>query len=336
MVVRHAEVLTRDGKLATEPLRSAKATDTYVLAGGDEVVLEPSLTFHGFRYAEVTGAGGARTRSAVVVGSDLRRTGWFECSHELLNRFHENVVWSMRGNFLDVPTDCPQRDERLGWTGDAQVFAPDRRVPVRHRGLLHVLAGRPRRRPAAGGAVPWVIPDVIGRHAPAAAGWGDAATIVPVTLYERTGDRELLERQLPSMRAWVDHIACRRAAVDRAASSSATGSTPTRRPDAPNQAKADPDVVATAYLARSASAGRPRSTSSYAELAADVRVRAFARAYVSPEGRVQSDCPTVYALALAFDLMPDRGAAPASRGTGWPRSCAPPATGSAPASSARR
>ena len=125
VAIRHAEVL-EDGELGVRPLRTAKATDSYILAGGGDEVLEPSLTFHGFRYAEVSGVERPAREDveAVVVGSDLRRTGWFSSSDERLDRFHENVVWGMRGNFLDVPTDCPQRDERLGWTGDVQVFAP--------------------------------------------------------------------------------------------------------------------------------------------------------------------------------------------------------------------
>ncbi|MGH3102213.1 MAG: family 78 glycoside hydrolase catalytic domain, partial [Thermoleophilia bacterium] len=125
VVVRHAEVLEH-GELGVRPLRTAKATDSYLLAGGPLEVLEPSLTFHGFRYAEIGGLPEVRVEDveAVVVGSDLRRTGWFASSDPQLDRFHENVVWGMRGNFVDVPTDCPQRDERLGWTGDIQVFAP--------------------------------------------------------------------------------------------------------------------------------------------------------------------------------------------------------------------
>ena len=124
-MIRHAEVL-EDGELAIRPLRTAEATDRWVLSGPEEEVLEPSLTLHGFRYAEVCGLNGVRTEDLelLVVGSDLRRSGWFSSSNELLNRFHENVVWSTRGNFVDLPTDCPQRDERLGWTGDVQVFGP--------------------------------------------------------------------------------------------------------------------------------------------------------------------------------------------------------------------
>jgi len=129
VTLRHAEVL-EDGELAVRPLREARATDTYTLrgeAGGEE--WEPRFTFHGFRYAEVTGWPGDigdGDIQAVVLHTDMRRTGWFSCSDPLLDRLHENVVWGMRGNFVDIPTDCPQRDERLGWTGDVQIFAPPR------------------------------------------------------------------------------------------------------------------------------------------------------------------------------------------------------------------
>ncbi len=125
ITLRHAEVLEND-ELGTRPLRTAKATDRFILSGGDDV-FEPTFTFHGFRYVEVDGWPGELTPdalTAVVVSSELRRIGEFECSNELLNQLHRNVVWGLRGNFLDVPTDCPQRDERLGWTGDIAVFAP--------------------------------------------------------------------------------------------------------------------------------------------------------------------------------------------------------------------
>ncbi len=128
ITLRHAEVL-ENGELCTRPLRFAQATDRYTLRGDEVETWEPRFTFHGFRYAEIEGWPGAlraENISAVVCHSDMERSGWFECSDPLINRLHENVVWSMRGNFLDVPTDCPQRDERLGWTGDIQVFAPDR------------------------------------------------------------------------------------------------------------------------------------------------------------------------------------------------------------------
>jgi len=313
VVIRHAEVL-EDGELGVRPLRTAEATDSYVLAGGDDV-LEPSLTFHGFRYAEIAGVEDLRADdvTAVVVGTDLTRTGWFESSSELLNRFHENVVWSARGNFLDVPTDCPQRDERLGWTGDAQVFAPAAAFLFDTAGFLGSWLADLAAEQKPDGSVPFVVPDVLGSPAPAAAGWGDAATLLPWTLYQRTGDLRVLERQLPSMCAWVDRVATL-AGPDRLWSGGfqfGDWLDPTAPPDAPAKAQADPDVVATAHFARSAEVvaeaatalGRLDVADRYERLAAEVR-GAFAREYVTYGGRVLSDAATVYALAIEWALLP--------------------------------
>src|SRR3954449_9961231 len=313
VVIRHAEVLEH-GELGVRPLRTAKATDSFILAGGEDV-LEPNLTFHGFRYAEVTGVPDlqAADAEAVVVGSDLRRTGWFESSDALLDRFHENVVWGLRGNFLDVPTDCPQRDERLGWTGDIQIFAPAAGFLFDTAGFLTSWLADLAAEQHADGAVPFVIPDALGTPHPAAAGWGDAATLLPWTIYQATGDLALLGRQLPSMRAWVDHVADL-AGEDRLwAGGFQFGDwlDPTAPPDQPFKAQADPDVVATAHLARSAEVvavaaglvGELDAADEYAQLAHEVR-GAFAREYVTAGGRVLSDCPTVYALALQWALLP--------------------------------
>jgi alpha-L-rhamnosidase len=312
VVVRHAEVLEH-GELGVRPLRTAKATDSYVLAGPDETTLESTLTFHGFRYAEVSGAADF-TAEAVVVGSDLRRTGWFESSHPLLNRFHENVVWGMRGNFVDVPTDCPQRDERLGWTGDIQVFSPTASFLFDSAGFLASWLADLGAEQQKDGSVPYVIPDVIRRPGPAAAAWGDAATVVPSVLYERAGDLGVLARQLPSMRAWVDRMA------DLAGDDLLWSGgfqfgdwlDPTAPPDQPGAAKADPDVVATAHFARSAEltaraaelTGDTDSAAQYADLAARVR-DAFAAEYATAGGRVLSDAATAYALALQWALLPE-------------------------------
>ncbi|MET8977910.1 glycoside hydrolase family 78 protein [Streptomyces sp. NPDC004539] len=315
VVVRHAEVL-ENGELATAPLRSAEATDSYLVTGAAEETLEPSLTFHGFRYAEVSGVPGLRAEDvdAVVIGSDLRRTGWFSSSHALLDRFHENVVWSMRGNFVDVPTDCPQRDERLGWTGDIQVFAPTAMFLFDSAGFLGSWLGDLAAEQQPDGSVPYVVPDVIRTPSPAATAWGDAAALVPWTVYLRTGDRGLLERQLPSMRAWVDHVAGL-AGPDRLWSGGfqfGDWLDPTAPAEDAARAKADPDVVATAHLARSAEVvaqaarvlGRTAEADRYAALAAEVRT-AFIHAYVTRTGRVLSDAPTVYALAVQWALLPD-------------------------------
>ncbi|BBH63318.1 alpha-L-rhamnosidase [Actinoplanes sp. OR16] len=315
VVVRHAEVL-EDDELGTRPLRSALATDTWVLAGGDEV-LEPSLTLHGFRYAEVTGVPGLTPGDIelVVVGSDLRRTGWFTSSHDLLDRLHDNVVWSTRGNFVDLPTDCPQRDERLGWTGDIQVFGPTATFLYDTTGLLRSWLADLSAEQLPDGSVPHVVPDV-NRNTLAftpAAAWGDAATIVPWTLYQRTGDLGILDRQYPSMRAWVDKVSSLAgpSRLWRGGFQYGDWLDPTAPPDDPYQARTDPDVVATAHFARSAGIvaqtarllGRTDEAEKYRRLTEEVKA-AFARAFVTPAGRVLSDSATGYALAIVWDLLP--------------------------------
>jgi len=285
VVVRHAEVLEH-GELGVRPLRTAQATDSYLLAGGGEEVLEPTFTFHGFRYAEVTGVADLHLEDldAVVLGSDLERTGWFSSSHPLLNQLHENVVWGTRGNFLDVPTDCPQRDERLGWTGDIQVFSPSASFLFDTSGFLRSWLADLAAEQQEDGSVPFVIPDVLHGDSPAAAAWGDAATIVPWVVYQRFGDADLLRRQLPSMRGWVDRMAS--AADDRGlwvgGFQFGDWLDPTAPPDQPFLAKADPDVVATAHLARSAQVvadaaavlGDEATAARYGDLAARATVRA--------------------------------------------------------------
>jgi alpha-L-rhamnosidase len=319
VTISHAEVL-EDGELGTRPLRSARATDTWYLDGPDEHVLEPSLTLHGFRYAEVSGVPGLRAKDIelVVVGSDLQRTGWFSSSNDLLNRFHENVVWSTRGNFVDVPTDCPQRDERLGWTGDIQVFTPTASFLFDTTGFLSSWLADLAAEQLEDGAVPHVVPDVIRSPislTPAAA-WGDAATVVPWTLYERSGDLGILERQYPSMRGWVDKVASIAGPSRLWTGGFQYGDwlDPTAPPDQPGRAKADRDVVATAHFARSADIlartaallGKDKDAEQYAQLAAAIR-EAFARAYITPAGRAVSDAETVYALAIEWDLFTDEG-----------------------------
>jgi alpha-L-rhamnosidase len=318
VTVRHAEVL-EDGELAMRPLRSAKATTSYVLSGADVEVLRPTFTFNGFRYAEISGVDGLAPAdaTALVLGSDLRRTGWFESSDPLVDRLHENVVWGMRGNFLDLPTDCPQRDERLGWTGDIQVFAPTAATLFDTSGFLagwlEDLAAEQR----ADGAVPYVIPDVLRDADPAAAAWSDAATIVPSALFLSYADRGMLERQYPSMRSWVEKVVGLAGEDHLWNSGFQFGDwlDPTAPPEAPAQAAADPHVVATAYFARSArlladaaaTVGLADDAEKYRSLA-DRITEAFNAEYVTDDGRVRSDCQTVYALALCRDLITDASA----------------------------
>jgi alpha-L-rhamnosidase len=327
ITIRHAEVLEHD-ELGTRPLRTAEATDRFILSGGDDV-FEPAFTFHGFRYVEVDGWPGELTAdaiTAVVVSSDLQRIGEFECSDELLNQLHRNVVWGTRGNFLDVPTDCPQRDERLGWTGDIAVFAPTAAYLFDVENLLRDwLADLAAEQRAANGMVPFVVPDVLKyidrpSHHPApesTAIWSDAAVWVPWALWQAYGDLQVLRDQFDSM---VAHI--RR--VESLLSPTGLWDTgfqfgdwldPTAPPDEPAHAKADKGVVATACLYRDARIladaaellERSEEAEDFADLAKRTRA-AFNDHYVNDDGTIQSDAETAYTLAIAFGLLDEQTA----------------------------
>ena len=317
VTVRHAEVLEHD-ELGTRPLRKATATDTYVLGGPDEQVLQAHFTFHGFRYAEVDGLDdlAAADIEAVVLSSDVVRTGWFESSDDLLNRLHDNVFWGMRGNFVDVPTDCPQRDERLGWTGDLQVFSPTALFLADVAGFLSSWSADLAAEQKPDGNVPIVIPNALDGQSRmgdmVSAAWGDAAVIVPWNVYRATGDLDLLRRQLPSMKAWVDR-------VDQAAGEDHlwTGGfqfgdwlDPDAPPDSPAAAKADSDLVATCCFCHSAdltaraceAVGDTAGAARYATLADAVRA-AFQHRYVTPDGLIFGDAPTSYAQAIVWHIL---------------------------------
>ena len=323
VTLRHAEVLEH-GELCTRPLRHAEATDSYTLRGSGVETWEPRFTFHGFRYVEVSGWPTELHLAdlwAVVVHSDLERRGWFECSDSLLNQLHENVVWGMRGNFLAVPTDCPQRDERLGWTGDIQVFSPTASFLYDVSGFLSSWLADLAAEQQDDGVIPFVVPGVPAnvpaefiQRMPAAAAWGDAATVVPWVLYQRYGDKDILARQFESMCRWVDLLAT-------IAGESRLWDTgfqfgdwldPAAPPDKPAAARTAPFIVATAYFARSAELtaqaaqvlGKDVEAAFYQNIADEVR-EAFANEYVTPRGRLVSDASTAYSLAIEFGLLRD-------------------------------
>jgi len=317
ITLRHAEVL-ENGELSTRPLRFAKATDCYTLKGEGVETWEPRFTFHGFRYAEIENWPeelSVDNIRAVVCHSDMERTGWFECSDPLINRLHENVVWSMRGNFLDVPTDCPQRDERLGWTGDIQVFSPVASFLYDSYGFLASwLQDLAADQKDAGGIVPVVIPNVLSGPTLVAAAWGDAAVIVPWVLYKDFGDQSILSTQFESMRSWVDklaELAGERRLWDQGFQFG-DWLDPAAPPDRPAEARTDRHLVATAYFARSAELvgqaagvlGMQPEADYYLALAGEIR-QAFANEYVTPVGRLLSDAQTAYALAIEFGLLPE-------------------------------
>jgi alpha-L-rhamnosidase len=315
VILRHAEVLEH-GELGVRPLRHARATDRYILKGQGLETWEPRFTFHGFRYAEVEGWPGELKSDdlcAVVCHSDMERTGWFECSDPLVNRLHENTVWSMRGNFLDIPTDCPQRDERLGWTGDIQVFSPTASFLYDSAGFLASWLRDVAAEQKAYGVVPFVVPNVLPGTNPPAAAWGDAACVIPWVLYQRFGDVDVLANQFESMRAWVDLLE-KTAGEDRLWDSGfqfGDWLDPAAPPDNPAKARTPGFIVATAYFARSAELtglaagvlGKVEEEKHYLSLAKEVRA-AFNREYVTPSGRLLSDSSTAYALALEFALLP--------------------------------
>ncbi|WP_238005435.1 family 78 glycoside hydrolase catalytic domain [Dactylosporangium sp. AC04546] len=323
VTLRTAEVL-EDGELCRRPLRGAQSTDVYILAGRDREEWEPRFTFHGFRYIEVEGWPGslddavaAGDVTARVYHSDMARTGWFESSDPLLNRLHDNVVWSMRGNFIDVPTDCPQRDERVGWTGDIQVFGPTATFLYDCGGVLGSWLRDVAAEQLPDGTVPWYVPVIPAKHMwtpiRPGAGWGDAAVLVPWTLLQSHGDAGLLARQYPSAKAWVD-------LVDRLAGPGHVWDRgfqlgdwldPLAPADDPAAATTDRHLVATAYFAWSARCladsarvlGRTAEAGRYTELADQVRA-AFRRRYRTASGRLTSDSQTAYALAIVFELLP--------------------------------
>jgi alpha-L-rhamnosidase len=319
VVLRHAEVLD-GGELCVKTLRAAEATDRYTLAGDGEEVWEPRFTFHGFRYAEVEGWPGPFDPSAVtavVVHSDLARTGWFESSHPLVNRLHENVVWGMRGNFLHLPTDCPQRDERFGWTGDIQVFSPAATFLYDCDGFLASWLTDLALEQSGSGGVPVIVPDVLASSGTPAAAWGDAATVVPSVLYERYRDLGVLSAQFASMRAWVDQILALtdQRGLWQGRFQFGDWLDPAAPADRPGAARTDRDLVANAYLFRSARLtataaavlGDPAAADYYYRVAERVR-RAWLDEYLTPAGRLVSDSQTAYALAIVFEIPTDDGA----------------------------
>ncbi len=313
VVLRHAEVLDGDGQLYRAPLRTAEATDRYITGGADEEVYEPRFTFHGFRYADITGVDPSQVDAvAVVVHSDLERIGTFACSDPLIERLHENVVWGQRGNFVSVPTDCPQRDERLGWTGDAQVFAPTASFLYDSETFWEQWLGDLAADQGESGAVPHIVPAIPLGHA-GAAGWGDAAVVVPWSTYLAYGDDHVLRQALPSMRAWVDFVWSRLGDDHRWSRDFQFGDW--LDPDAPTEepwrAKAKFDLVASAYaahttalLARAAEVlGEFGVADTYADRAATLRA-AWWRSFEAAATTTQTGA----ALAIMFDLAPDEEA----------------------------
>ncbi len=320
----HTEVLDKEGNFYTENLRVAKQQTTYILKGGEEEFFEPHFTFQGFRYIKIDGFPGElkpENITAVALYSDMKPTGTFTTSNALINQLQHNIQWGQRGNFLDVPTDCPQRDERLGWTGDAQVFS---RTATFNFGVNNFFAKWMKdvaldQQP--NGRVPFVVPNVLGPNAGGSTGWADAATIIPWNVYLAYGDKQILIDQYSSMKAWVGYM-------EKASKNylwntgSHFGDWLFYSPADDNGGRAavtDKYFIAQCFFAYSTQMvlntatvlGKTEDVSYYSSLLQKVK-DAFLKEYVTPNGRLVSNTQTAHVLALHFDMLPEAMRKPAA------------------------
>lgn len=320
----HVEMLDKKGTPYFENLRSAKAQATYTLSGNGVETFEPHFTTFGFRYVKVEGITGKinpNDFTAIALYSDVKKTGSFETSNASVNKLQSNIQWSQRGNFLDVPTDCPQRDERLGWTGDAEVFSRTAAYNFNvdqffAKWLIDVAADQKEN-----GAVPFVIPNVLkgsGFDMPVgAAGWSDASIIIPYNMYVSYGDKEIVERQYPSMKAYLGYV--------RGAAKNDLWNTGFQFADwlsyrvddskgmiGMKSAITDNYLVAQCFYAYNVEImikaatllGKTEEVKDYQSLLERVR-KAFQTEYMTASGKLISETQTAYILALQFDMLPE-------------------------------
>ncbi|MDQ3942476.1 MAG: glycoside hydrolase family 78 protein, partial [Actinomycetota bacterium] len=315
VILRHAEALNPDGTIYTTNLRSARATDRYVLGGDGEEIFEPRFTFHGFRYVEVTGYPGEPPPGAVtgrVVHSATPPSGSFECSSLMVNKLQENIVWGQRGNFLSVPTDCPQRDERLGWMGDAQVFVRTASFNMDVAAFFEKWMTDVEDAQSPEGAFPDVAPLPRGSGlidlrwgAPA---WGDAGVIVPWTIYRTYDDTRIVERHYDAMARWMEYLhEANPDLIRKNRMGNNYGDWLSPKGD-----HTPKHLLATAYWAYDAkliaemaeATGRYEDAREYRDLKERIKA-AFQAAYVFPDGRIEGDTQTCYLLALHMGLLPE-------------------------------
>ena len=319
LVMRHAEVL-EDGELCVRILRTADSTDSYVLAGdpgGEQWA--PQFTYHGFRYAQITGLPPEQIRvTAEVMHSDVTRIGWLSTGDELINRLFEAMVWTFRGNLFSVPTDCTARDERLGWTGNYAFAVAAAATIFDVLGFTDSwMRDVSLAQSSNADAPPIVVPKITSDYPDAMAvqaGWGDVATVVPSVMYASYGAAEHLKQQYPGMKAWVDRIKGEAGEnLWDAGHQLGDWLDPAAPPDRPEQSSTPTDFTANAYYVRSleltAAAARVvgdvEDAEAYSAHASHVR-ELFQERYLLPDGRLSVSTQTAYAIAIAFGLVGDR------------------------------
>jgi alpha-L-rhamnosidase len=321
ITLSHAEVIDKAGNFYTDNLRTARSQDVYILKGGGEESFEPQFTWQGFRYIKVEGYPGdlkPENFTAIALYSDMQPTGTFSCSNTLINQLQHNIQWGQKGNFLDVPTDCPQRDERLGWTGDAQVFSRTASFNMNVNNFFSKWLKDVAADQYASGSVPFVIPNVIaGKDATgpgASTGWADVATIIPWNMYLAYGDKRILEDQYSSMKAWVDYM--------QHQSNNNLWNTGNHFGDwlfyslnddtDGSSAITNKYLIAQCFYACSTQLlinaanvlGKTDDVTYYTTLLAKIK-DAYLKEYVTPNGLISSDTQTAYVLALEFDMLPE-------------------------------
>jgi alpha-L-rhamnosidase len=321
IIIRHAEALKPDGTLYTANLRTARSTDHYTLKGGEEEVWEPRFTFHGFRYAELAGFPDTpteETMTGIVVHSEIPPIGTFECSDPLINQLQHNIVWGQKGNFVDVPTDCPQRDERLGWTGDAQVFIRTAAFNRDVAGFFTKWTLDLEDAQYPNGVYPSVVPNLpvwsIGEGGPA---WADAGVICPWTIYQCYGDIRLLEECYASMQRFIEFLSkTSRSGIRCYAEYTGwhgNGDWLALDGSDGREGGTSKELIGTAFFAYSCGLlariarilNKEEDTLCYNALSTEAR-EAFIKRFVHEDGTIEGGTQTSYVLALEFDLLPQK------------------------------
>ena len=317
ITVSHAEVLDKAGNFYTENLRAAKAQDTYILKGDGEETFEPHFTFHGFQFIRIEGYPGDVIKpedvTAVALYSDMKPTGTFITSNPLINQLQHNIQWGQKGNFLDVPTDCPQRDERLGWTGDAQVFSRTATFNMNvndffAKWLKDVAADQ-----SAEGIVPFVVPNCLG-SVQGSTGWADVSTVIPWNMYLAYGDKQILQNQYASMKGWVDYMQ-HQSRNDLWQTGNSFGDWLFYSVDDDtdgSSAITDKYFIAQCFWAYSTQLlinaanvlDKTDDVNAYTVQLKKIK-NAFLKEYVTANGRLVSGTQTAYTLALNFDMLPE-------------------------------